>query len=50
MPIIGGSIVPVSDRLDVSADDLALQTLLIRGDITHDEAVQCYRILYRHAQ
>lgn len=38
------------EGLDVSADDLTLQALLIRGDITHDEAVQCYRILYRHTQ
>lgn len=29
-------------------DDRAVQALLIRGDITHDEAVQCYRILCRH--
>lgn len=36
--------------LAMSADDLAVQALLIRGDITHDEAVQCYRILHRHAQ
>ena len=28
----------------------AVQALLIRGDLTHDEAVQCYRILHRHAQ
>jgi hypothetical protein len=34
----------------MSADDLAVQALLIRGDITHDEAVQCYRIPHRHAQ
>lgn len=38
------------DGLAMSADDLAVQALLIRGDITHDEAVQCYRILHRHAQ
>lgn len=31
-------------------DDRAVQALLIRGDITHDEAVQCYRILYRHSR
>lgn len=34
----------------MSDDDLAVQSLLIRGEITHDEAVQCYRILCRHAQ
>jgi hypothetical protein len=38
------------EGLAMSADDLAVQALLIRGDITHDEAVQCYRILHRHAQ
>lgn len=36
--------------LAMSADDLAVHALLIRGDITHDEAVQCYRILHRHAR
>lgn len=36
--------------LAMSEDDLAIQTLLIRGDITHEEAVQSYRILYRHGQ
>ncbi|XGB21177.1 antitoxin VbhA family protein (plasmid) [Comamonas thiooxydans] len=38
------------EGLAMSADDLAVQALLIRGDLTHDEAVQCYRILHRHAQ
>ena len=38
------------EGLAMSADDLAVPALLIRGDITHDEAVQCYRILHRHAQ
>lgn len=40
----------VLEGLAMSTDDLAVQVLLIRGDITHDEAVQCYRILHRHAQ
>ena len=38
------------EGLAMSADDLAVQALLIRGDITHDEAVQCYRILHRHVR
>lgn len=38
------------EGLAMSANDLTVQVLLIRGDITHDEAVQCYRILHHHAQ
>jgi len=38
------------EQLALSADDLAVQTGLLRGDISHDEAVQCYRILHRYPQ
>lgn len=38
------------EGLATSADDLAIQALLIQGEITHEEAVLCYRILHRYAQ
>lgn len=38
------------EQLTLSADDLAVQTWLLRGDISHDEAVQCYCILHRYPQ
>lgn len=38
------------EGLVMNDDDRAVQALLIRGDITHDEAVQCYRILCRHSR
>lgn len=38
------------EGLVMDDDDRAVQALLIRGEITHDEAVQCYRILCRHAR
>lgn len=38
------------EGLAMGADDLAIQTLLIEGDISHEEAVQSYRILHRYAQ
>lgn len=40
---------PVLEGLATSADDLAIQALLIRGDISQEEAVQSYRILHRYA-
>nr|WP_181392186.1 antitoxin VbhA family protein [Laribacter hongkongensis] len=45
-----GNVSPAREGLAMSADDLAVQVLLIRGNITHDEAVQCYRILHRYTQ
>jgi Antitoxin VbhA len=38
------------EGLAMSPDDLAIQALLIRGEITHEEAVQSYRILQRYAR
>lgn len=38
------------EGLAMSADDLAIQALLIQGDITHEEAVRSYRILQRYAR
>ncbi len=45
-----GTASPSIEQLALSADDVTVQTWLLRGDISHDEAVQCYRILHRYPQ
>ena len=45
-----GTASPTIEQLALSADDVTVQTWLLRGDISHDEAVQCYRILHHYPQ
>lgn len=46
--VVPGIALLAVEQLALSADDLAVQTWLLRGDISHDEAVQCYCILHRY--
>lgn len=45
---IQGNASQALEGLVTKDDDRAVQALLIRGDVTHDEAVRCCRILCRH--
>lgn len=45
-----GTASPTIEQLALCADDVTVQTWLLRGDISHDEAVQCTRILHRYPQ